>query len=266
MQQIAREFNFSESAFVLPPEAGHTRRVRIFTPATEVPFAGHPNVGTAFVLAATGALGPIAGEVTVTFEEQARAWSRSDHARRRWPHPVRVRGAGTAVARPLDLGRAARRRRIAGPGRRDDQDASARRSRRSASASCGRAARSEGARAGARQRRGLEAFAAEGIMPDVLLYVRSGDEFDLRARMFAPLDGVPEDPGDRQRQLRAGRAPRGYDRSPRAASAGGWRRASRWGGPACSRPGPRSATVEVVGTRIGGASVLVSEGTIEVGG
>ena len=42
MQQIAREFNFSETAFVLPSEAGHTRRVRIFTPSVEVPFAGHP--------------------------------------------------------------------------------------------------------------------------------------------------------------------------------------------------------------------------------
>ena len=53
MQQIAREFNFSESAFVFPPEKGHTRKVRIFTPTTEVPFAGHPNIGTAFVLTET---------------------------------------------------------------------------------------------------------------------------------------------------------------------------------------------------------------------
>src|SRR2546430_12583009 len=59
MQQIAREFNYSETAFVFPPEAGQTRRVRIFTPAQEVPFAGHPNVGTAFVLASTGEFGEI---------------------------------------------------------------------------------------------------------------------------------------------------------------------------------------------------------------
>src|SRR3974390_3332660 len=52
MQAIAREFNYSETAFVLPPRsARHTARVRIFTPRTEVPFAGHPNVGTAVVLA-----------------------------------------------------------------------------------------------------------------------------------------------------------------------------------------------------------------------
>lgn len=52
MQALALEFNYSESTFVLPPDdPGHTARVRIFTPRTEVPFAGHPNVGTAFVLA-----------------------------------------------------------------------------------------------------------------------------------------------------------------------------------------------------------------------
>jgi len=71
MQQIAREFNFAESTFVLPPERGQTRRVRIFTPAREVPFAGHPNVGTAFALATAGLLGPIDGRMTVTFEELA---------------------------------------------------------------------------------------------------------------------------------------------------------------------------------------------------
>jgi trans-2,3-dihydro-3-hydroxyanthranilate isomerase len=66
MQQIAREFKLSETAFVFPPEAGHTRRVRIFTPAREVPFAGHPNVGTAFILASTGALGEIRSSLAVT--------------------------------------------------------------------------------------------------------------------------------------------------------------------------------------------------------
>ncbi len=52
MQSIAAEFNYSESAFVLPPRtAAHAARVRIFTPRTEVAFAGHPTVGTAVVLA-----------------------------------------------------------------------------------------------------------------------------------------------------------------------------------------------------------------------
>lgn len=52
MQALAQEIGFSETAFVLPAEAGGTARVRIFTPASELPFAGHPILGTAWVLAA----------------------------------------------------------------------------------------------------------------------------------------------------------------------------------------------------------------------
>ena len=52
MQAIANEFNLAETTFVLPPaNSANTARVRIFTPRAEMPFAGHPNVGTAFVLA-----------------------------------------------------------------------------------------------------------------------------------------------------------------------------------------------------------------------
>ncbi len=51
MQQIAREFNYSETTFVLPPDnAEHSAKFRIFTPNRELPFAGHPTVGTAWVL------------------------------------------------------------------------------------------------------------------------------------------------------------------------------------------------------------------------
>ena len=52
MQAIASEFNYSETTFVLPPQGrAHDAQVRIFTVRSELPFAGHPNVGTAFVLA-----------------------------------------------------------------------------------------------------------------------------------------------------------------------------------------------------------------------
>jgi trans-2,3-dihydro-3-hydroxyanthranilate isomerase len=55
MQRIAREFNYSETTFVLrPSDASQTARVRIFTPGSELPFAGHPTVGTAYALAALG--------------------------------------------------------------------------------------------------------------------------------------------------------------------------------------------------------------------
>jgi trans-2,3-dihydro-3-hydroxyanthranilate isomerase len=52
LQRLAREMNFSETTFIYPPESDGHVRMRIFTPGTEVPFAGHPTLGTAFVLAA----------------------------------------------------------------------------------------------------------------------------------------------------------------------------------------------------------------------
>lgn len=57
MQAIAREFNLSETTFPLPPSAAADYRVRIFTPAAEIAFAGHPSIGTAWVLARDGGLG-----------------------------------------------------------------------------------------------------------------------------------------------------------------------------------------------------------------
>src|ERR1700710_2019702 len=73
MQSIAAEFNLAETTFVLPPrDSAHTAEVRIFTPRGEMPFAGHPNIGTAFVLARAGATygRPIDGD-RVIFEEKA---------------------------------------------------------------------------------------------------------------------------------------------------------------------------------------------------
>lgn len=67
---IAREFNYSETTFVYPPDsAAHARRVRIFTPGAEVPFAGHPTIGTAVVLARIGEI-PLTGDETrIVLEE-----------------------------------------------------------------------------------------------------------------------------------------------------------------------------------------------------
>lgn len=64
MQRITREFNYSETVFVLPPAGpGAHRRVRIFTPGRELPFAGHPTIGTALLLAELG-VGP-GGEIVL---------------------------------------------------------------------------------------------------------------------------------------------------------------------------------------------------------
>ncbi len=72
MQAIAREFNYSETTFVLPPEdENNTRKVRIFTPMAEIPFAGHPNVGTAVALARLDVLGEVIADQRILFEEGA---------------------------------------------------------------------------------------------------------------------------------------------------------------------------------------------------
>ena len=75
MQALAREVNFSESVFVLPKERGGHARMRIFTPTRELPFAGHPVLGTAFVLAAPMQLQVItletgAGNIGVALERE----------------------------------------------------------------------------------------------------------------------------------------------------------------------------------------------------
>ncbi|WGF86930.1 PhzF family phenazine biosynthesis protein [Marinivivus vitaminiproducens] len=67
MQAIARELNLAETTFVLPPETpGALARVRIFTPVEELPFAGHPTVGTAVVLARAD--GPAHGRERIVFD------------------------------------------------------------------------------------------------------------------------------------------------------------------------------------------------------
>lgn len=89
LMPITREFNFSEVTFCYPaPDEAHTRRVRIFTPGAEVPFAGHPTIGTSVALALTaGALGGAReGRITlalgvgtvpvdVRVEDEGRAWA-----------------------------------------------------------------------------------------------------------------------------------------------------------------------------------------------
>ena len=58
MQVVAREMNFSESTFILPAASGGDVRMRIFTPGSELPIAGHPTVGSTFALAHTGVIRP----------------------------------------------------------------------------------------------------------------------------------------------------------------------------------------------------------------
>ena len=68
MQQIATEMNLSETTFVTAPQAGGDARVRIFTPAVELPFAGHPSIGTACTLVSEGRVAPQDPVTEVTLE------------------------------------------------------------------------------------------------------------------------------------------------------------------------------------------------------
>ena len=273
MQRIAREFNFSETTFVLPPESGHTRRVRIFTPNREVPFAGHPNVGTAFVLASTGELGALDGPREVVFEEAA------------GPVPVSIRPGDDGVIRceltapaPLALGEPLSVEAVAAAVslRADDVVTDVHAPIES----------SVGLPFLVTQLRDLEALGrAEADVAamrtlessdgraSMLLYCRtagggdtdagSAGNADIRARMFAPLSGVPEDPatGSAHCALAGLLA----DCEPAAEGDFAWRidqgvemgRPSRLDASAVKRDG----RVEVV--RIGGASVLFAEGFLE---
>ena len=104
MQGFAAELGISETTFVLPPEGGGDHRVRIFTPLRELPMAGHPIVGTAWVLHAAGRI----GETRAPRDRRraaggARAGARRDDgARRRREAGAQVDGAeaGRAAAAP----------------------------------------------------------------------------------------------------------------------------------------------------------------------
>jgi trans-2,3-dihydro-3-hydroxyanthranilate isomerase len=196
MQSIAGEFNLSETTFVLPPkEPEHTAEVRIFTPRAELPFAGHPNVGTAFALAKRGGIfGRPIGDRLV-FEEKAGLV----------PLDVLKDGAAILGARltapqllscgdevAADIVAAACSIAI------DDIET---RHHAPCVASCGTAfifveLKTRRALAAAQPR--AEIFSRNfpvGGATGIHLYLpERADGVDIRARMFAPLHGVPEDP------------------------------------------------------------------------
>ena len=267
MQQIAREFNFSESTFVLPPETGHTRRVRIFTPTAEIPFAGHPNIGTAFALAISGVLGPLDSPLSVTFEEKAGLV----------PISISKRADGAIACeltapQPLSLGKELDPAEVAAAVSLRPEDVNLR-THLPRTASVGlpflmleladrRALEKARSNAAA-----LDVVASRGVTPDIHLYVRTpgdGDGFDVRARMFAPLDGVPEDPATGSANTALAALLASLDPKP-----DGTFRYCIAQGVEMGRPSVLEARVEkkagaVTSAHIGGTSVRVSEGWIEV--
>jgi len=269
MQKIAREFNYSETTFVLPPEAGHDRRVRIFTPPREVPFAGHPNIGTAFVLASMGAFGPLDEAVTVAFEEEAGLVPVAIERRqegRIWCElqapqslslgaavPVEDLAAAVSLA-PADILTTVHAPQVASVGLpfviAELRDADA--------LQCARP-----------DLAGFERLLAGGAgTGDVHLYVhvyaRSSDDFDIRARMFSPLDGIPEDPATGSANCALAGLLARLDATADGEST--WRIAQgvEMGRPSVLEARTEKRRGEVTGVWIGGESVMVSEGFIQV--
>ncbi len=196
MQAIAAEFNLAETTFVLPPQnPSHTAEVRIFTPRAELPFAGHPNVGTAYVLAKQGnSYGRVVGDPLV-FEEKA-GLVRLDLLR----DGNSVSGARLTAPQPLTRGDNIAPDIAAAACSLDPTDIETA-NHAPCIASCGLPlvfAELKTRSALARARPRAEIF-SEHLPADratgVLLYVRDNSGgFDIQARMFAPLFGVPEDP------------------------------------------------------------------------
>jgi trans-2,3-dihydro-3-hydroxyanthranilate isomerase len=197
MQAIAAEFNLAETTFVLPPrDPANTAQVRIFTPRAEMPFAGHPNVGTAFVLARLGechgrridgdtlAFEEIAGLVRMTLLKQGSA----------------ITGARLAAPQPLVIGDTVSCDIVAEACALAASDIETRH-HQPCIASCGAPLvmaelKSREALATAQPR--AEAFARHlprDRVAGLHLYVHtSRDGVDIQARMFAPTHGIAEDP------------------------------------------------------------------------
>jgi trans-2,3-dihydro-3-hydroxyanthranilate isomerase len=268
MQQITREFNFSETAFVFPAKAGHTRHVRIFTPASEIPFAGHPNVGTAFVLATTGEFGEINSPHTIIFEEEAGLVSVTIHAAE-----GKIVSCELEAPQPLSLGETVEPELVASAVsvNRDDivtdtHDPQV--------CSVGLPFVFTELRNRAALERasinvsGFRALRDLGVNPQMYLYTRVNEPspvrlgLDIRARMFAPLSGVPEDPATGSANCTLGGLLADHEQVTSGMFS--WRIAQ---GVEMGRPSTLVARAEkkegvVKRTWIGGASVLVSDGTI----
>ncbi len=197
MQAIAAEFNLAETTFVLPPkDPANTAEVRIFTPRYEMPFAGHPNVGTAFALARAGtSYGRAVEGERVLFEEKAGLVPISI-----LKDGSTVTGARLASPQRLTVGSEVPAELVASACSLSSDDIETK-SHRPCIASCGAPfilaelkTRANLAAATAR----ADVFTREvSKQPatSILIYTQvSENDLDIRARMFAPHHGIPEDP------------------------------------------------------------------------
>ena len=266
MQSIAGEFNLSETTFVLPPkEAAHTAEVRIFTPRAELPFAGHPNVGTAFVLADRGGVfGRPIGD-RVVFEEKAGLV----------PLEFLLEGTTTVGARltapqPLARGKDIPAEVVAAACSIAVADIETRH-HLPCIASCGTAfvvAELKAMRALRAAQPRLEAFSQNfpaGDAAGIHLYARDGaDGVDIRARMFAPLHGVPEDPATGSANLALAALLAGLRPEPDLVLQLRIAQGAEMGRPSLLEAVAEKRGGRIVETRIGGRCIAVMTGTIAI--
>jgi trans-2,3-dihydro-3-hydroxyanthranilate isomerase len=263
MQQITREFNFSESTFVFPAKA-HTRHVRIFTPAAEIPFAGHPNVGTAFVLAAAGEFGEINSSLTVTFEEEAGLVSVAIRV-----EEGKIVSCELAAPQSLSLGKTVPAELVAAAVSLNREDiVTDTHHPQICSVGLPFVFTELQDRAALERARinmsGFDTLRDLGVDPQLHFYTRMSDDFDIRARMFAPLSGVTEDPATGSASCALAGLLAHYNEKRGGSFT--WRIAQ---GVEMGRASVLIARAEkkedvVTATWVGGAAVLVSEGTLYV--
>jgi trans-2,3-dihydro-3-hydroxyanthranilate isomerase len=266
MQAIAGEFNLSETTFVLPPQdAAHTAQVRIFTPRAELPFAGHPNIGTAFALADRGSVFGRTISDSLVFEETAGLVPLEI-----WREGTATVGARLKAPRPLSRGKDIAADAVAAACAIAVEDIETRH-HMPCIASCGTAfvfAELKTLRALRAAQPRPEAFSRNFPVEDatgIHLYAHHGsDGVDIRARMFAPLYGVPEDPATGSANLAL--AALLASLRPEADLALHLRIAQ---GAEMGRPSLLDAAAEkrdgrVVETRIGGRCVAVMTGMIAI--
>lgn len=267
MQAIARELNLSETVFVLPPEtATGTRRLRIFTPGGEIPFAGHPTVGTAFVLAAIGEI-PLVGDddTAIVFEEGVGPVPVTIRSHAGQPVSSELAVAQTPIVAPLELSNRSIADLAAMVGLESAELTVP--GWQPATASCGLPFTVIPVRdAAALERSRLNLALWENQLaatdaPHVYLVTGLGGD-RLTVRMFAPALGIPEDPATGSAAAALG----GYLVQGRSLPDG----EHQWAiaqGQAIQRPSHLSVTVaidqgQITGVRVGGSSVLISEGII----
>lgn len=197
MQSIAAEFNLSETTFVLPPkDPSNTAEVRIFVPKAELPFAGHPNIGTAFALSRIGTVyGKPLDPNVLAFEEKA-GLVRLEIAR----DTGDVSGAKLTAPQQFAMGEVFGRAGVAQACSLEEADIIVTR-HEPCIGSCGtpflltELASLEALARARPNMDGSEKLFAQGANTGILVYVRTpGEQDDIRARMFAPLKGIPEDP------------------------------------------------------------------------